>query len=336
MARATLVSSRTVAARPRWQRAAAVALAVGVLTAGLWYGRGVQSAREGATLAPRGTAPTATWFGPTPELAAPSASPSARQSPGRQALLATPGLALRLEDLIGEELGTGSFRDDPEGFKQRLFSRIAQRFPPDQVEAARALVSRYIDHRTALDRLAAAGAKTPEELSEAFEARKRLRQQHFDADEYAALFGADDRLDRYTLARMRIESDKTLSPGQKQAALDEAASIMTPEERRQRQQVQQHLTLQQQTAELNARQASDGERYAARQASFGAEAANRLAALDQQQRQWNQRIDQYALAETAVRQGQMSAPQLDALRQQLFTPQEQLRLPGALALRQSR
>ena len=55
----------------------------------------------------------------------------------------------------------------------------------------------------------------------------------------------------------------------------------------------------------------------------------RLARLDREERDWNARLDQYQQARSA---GQDSA-RLDQLRQTLFTPEEQLRLEGALGLR---
>ena len=64
-------------------------------------------------------------------------------------------------------------------------------------------------------------------------------------------------------------------------------------------------------------------------AQYGAEAAGRLAQLDQEERDWNARLDQYqqGLAQD------LDANGLQQLRGRLFTPQEQLRIDAALALR---
>ena len=62
-----------------------------------------------------------------------------------------------------------------------------------------------------------------------------------------------------------------------------------------------------------------------------AKAAQALARLDQEERAWNQKLDDYAAAKAQAH----DPGQMQALRERLFTPQEQLRLEAALALRQS-
>ncbi|GKT21976.1 lipase secretion chaperone [Acidovorax sp. SUPP3334] len=66
-----------------------------------------------------------------------------------------------------------------------------------------------------------------------------------------------------------------------------------------------------------------------RGAQAGAQAAERLAQLDGQEQQWQLRLGQYQAAiGSAAAQGRLAQ-----LRDELFTPQEQLRLNAALALR---
>lgn len=61
-----------------------------------------------------------------------------------------------------------------------------------------------------------------------------------------------------------------------------------------------------------------------------ADTAQQLAQLDREERDWQARLDAYAAGKARNDPG----PQLNQLRQQLFTPEEQLRIDAALALRQ--
>ena len=64
---------------------------------------------------------------------------------------------------------------------------------------------------------------------------------------------------------------------------------------------------------------------------FDADAEQALARMDHEERAWNQKLDDYAAAKAQAH----DPGQMQALRERLFTPQEQLRLEAALALRQS-
>ncbi|MDO5623689.1 MAG: lipase secretion chaperone [Pseudomonadota bacterium] len=327
----------TSASARAWRRAGLWAAALGLGAGVLWWWLAPAPAAPGVVAAPRveGAPPTA-WF--APHVGTPT--PLTPTEAARMALLQTPRLALRLEDVIGDELGTGSFRDDPEGFKQRLAARLRSAFPAEQAEAAIALMHRYVDYRMALDALHLSSAQDPASLRQAHEARRKVREAFFDDAEYNALFAAQDRLDDYTLARLDIEADTQLNAKEREQAVEQAAAAMlTPEERAQRDGWQQHLALQQQTAQLDAKGASDAERYTAREARFGAPAAQRLAELDQTERQWDARLGQYVQAQAELQASTLppaqQQAQLRALRQQLFNAQEQLRLDGALALRQA-
>lgn len=169
----------------------------------------------------------------------------------------------------------------------------------------------------------------------ALQVRDRVRQQYFSAEECEALFAQDERLDHFTLARLGIERQTQLSAEQKQAALATAAQGLSDSQRAQRSAAVQHLDVQKQTAALDSRNTPATEHHAQRSAQYGQEAASRLAQLDGHERQWNSSLDQGAQA-TAALPANASAEQrqqLDQLRQQLFTPEQQLRVDAGLALR---
>ena len=220
--------------------------------------------------------------------------------------------------------------------RQRLNALVGKYFPPDLVQRATALLARYVDYRQALGQLAApTDPADPSAMRAALQARDRVRQQYFSTDEYEALFAQDERLDRYTLARLGVERQTQLSDEQKQAALDVATQGLSDSQRAQRSAAVQHLDIQTQTAAFDSRNTSANERHAQRSAQYGEPAASRLAQLDAQERQWQNSLDQYAQTATAqpINAGVEQRQQLDQLRLQLFTPEQQLRVDAALALR---
>jgi lipase chaperone LimK len=249
-------------------------------------------------------------------------------------LLQTPAFARTIEDVIGEALGSGNMRDDPQAFRTRLAERVRARFAPELAAHALAFAYRYLNYLESLDAAnLSAAAHDPTALRALYETRKSIRQAHFSPEEYETLFARDDRLDRYTIARLEIQADTQRTPAEKTAALEAAANELTPAERQEREQWQAHLTSQRQTAQFDEKQASDTERFAARAAEHGEPAAQRLAELDRSEREWDARLAQYEYALNANRNGTLANEALAATRDRLFNEREQLRLDAALSLR---
>jgi lipase chaperone LimK len=251
-----------------------------------------------------------------------------------RALLHTPALHRTIEDLIGDVLGSGSIRDDPHGFRERLAARARKHFGADLGEHAAAFLNRYVSYLESLDALNLGAAKNDvAALRSLFDARKALRQSFFAAEEYEALFAREDRLDRYTIARMEVETNSKLTADERTQALALAAKEFTPEERAERANSQLQITAQMQTASFDAKSVSDEERFAARKAQFGEAAAERLAELDRSEREWQSRLAQYEQVQRDAKNGSINNEQLAATRDRMFTAQEQLRLEASLALR---
>lgn len=254
-------------------------------------------------------------------LAAASATPS---TAGADPLL-VPGLRNTLEALLFEAGETS----DPEALKQRLAQLVGQHFPAALATRALALAERYVDYRVALGTLSAPrDPGDPRALREAMEARQKIRQQHFQDEEYDALFAQEAELDRYTLARLEIARNTQLTPQQRSDALRATESELAPERRAERAAATAHMDAAAQTAAFNAQGVGDLQRHTARSAQFGEQAAHALAQLDREDQQWQSRLDE--LSQARAQQGDGAA---QALRQQLFTPEELQRVDAALALR---
>ncbi len=275
----------------------------------------------GAALPAHGTASAAL----TPASAALAAASAASSMAAGADPLLVPGLRHTLEALL-LEAGDAS---DPEVLKQRLAQLVGQHFPAALATRALALAERYVDYRVALGALSPPrDPGDPRALREALEARQKIRQQHFQDEEYDALFAQEAELDRYTLARLEIARNTQLTPQQRDSALRAAESELAPERRAERAAATAHLDAAAQTAAFNTQGVGDVQRHMARSAQFGEQAAHALAQLDREDQQWQSRLDELSRARS--QQGEAAA---QALRQQLFTPEELQRVDAALALR---
>ncbi|MBX3655076.1 MAG: lipase chaperone [Ramlibacter sp.] len=291
---------------------------------GWWLGPGA-----GQPPAPAGSSsPTRApaQFSPAQNATAGSSAPgNATPVPLADDPFLTPDLRYRLEAALLE----AGEADTPASLKHKLSTVLARHFRPDELARATALIERYVDYRVALGAIKPPrDPGDPQALRTALNARDRLRSQYFGEHEHLALFGEEEALDRFTLARLEIERNPDLTASQKQAALQDTLAELTPQQRADRAASVQQLAVAAQTTALDAQSASEMERYQARQTLYGDAAALNLARLDRENADWQARLTQYANAQS----GQTEA-QLASLRQRLFSEQEQLRLEGALTLR---
>ncbi len=311
----------------RSAHALALAIALGVGGAVGWWLLGQSAAAPPSTTAAGASLSDLAGAGLLPPISAATTSlPIATTAQGQVDVFLTPDLRHRLEALLLE----AGEADTPADLKRKLASLVGRHFSLTEAARATALLERYVDYRVALGAVKPPSDPTdPRALRSALSARDAVRHQHFGPEEYQALFGADEALDRYTLARLEVERNTALTPGQKQAALKDIEQDLSPTERAERTQATLHLNVAAQTAALDAQGASEQQRYKQRQAQYGDAAAQQLAQLDREERDWQDRLTQYASAQA----GKTSADSLQQLRQQLFSAPEQMRLEGALALR---
>jgi len=261
-------------------------------------------------------------------------TPSALNQAAPAALLQTPALASVIDDLIGEALGNASLGDDPHGFRARLASIVRRQFAPMLADDAMAFVLRYVSYLESLDAMhLRPSANDIETLRATFEARRSLRMALFSSDEYAALFAADDRLDRYTMARFEIGADGLRPSAERAAALSVAERELTADERDERGRWLEHLSMLGQTAAFDAQGVNEQARFEVRAATHGEAVAQRLAENDRAERDWAARLAQYELALKSYGHGTTGDEDLAATRNRLFSGREQLRLDAALSLR---
>jgi lipase chaperone LimK len=203
---------------------------------------------------------------------------------------------------------------------------LAENLRPAQLPQAQRLLDRYIAFKAALLRLEQDYAKKPEaerSLRARFLAMQSLRDNYFSAEETQAMFGLEDANDMDALARLEIANDATLSPSDKRsrlATLDQQMPRMLREDREAPRAV---IRLEAQIAALHAQGAGDDEVFRARAKALDTAAAGRLAELDQEERQWRQRIDSYLSDRARTLQRLTDAP--DSEKQAALTDLQQAR-----------
>jgi lipase chaperone LimK len=188
---------------------------------------------------------------------------------------------------------------------------LAENLRPAQLPQAQRLLDRYIAFKAALLQLEQDYAKKPEaerSLRARFLAMQGLRDHYFSAEETQAMFGLEDANDMDALARLEIANDATLSASDKRsrlAALDQHMPRMLREDREAPRAV---IRLEEHIAALRAQGAGDDEVFRARAKALDTAAAGRLAELDQEERQWRQRIESYLSDRTRALQRLADAP----------------------------
>lgn len=225
---------------------------------------------------------------------------------------------------------------------ERLQAYIARQLPEPARGQALALLEQYLDYKRQLvllerdlPQLADLEALRQREL-----AVQALRGRIFDPETQQAFFAREQAYNQFSLQRLAIVQDSSLDDAGKAAAIDQLRNSL-PAELQDSLVPQLQNQLRQQTARLQAAGANPGQIRQLRQQLVGAEATERLEALDQQRHDWTQRIERYRAEKAAIAANQgMSASDKTAAIAQLaadnFDERERLRLPAAEQLASAR
>lgn len=193
--------------------------------------------------------------------------------------------------------------------------------PAAQKDAAR-ILDAYLQFKTALGstQQPKLGHVNSQALAQHFKAIRDTRALYFTAAEVTALFGDVDDYDDYMVRKLAIVQNTQLSEAEKTSQLTALKQTLSPENRAHIEEPVLHLTLNNQVEQARQAGASDQQVAQIRTQAVGAAAAKRLAELDQEEAAWKERIRQYQQARA------QSPNNLQQIRDNLFTPQEQLRL----------
>lgn len=220
-----------------------------------------------------------------------------------------------------------------DAIRAALKRTLSARWDATQVARVMALFERYLDYRRASAESPRAADPDPaRRLAEA----KRLRRQYLGDTMATGFFAEEEALAELTWRRAQIAADARLTPDAKRdalRALDEAAGYDA------RAAADLPAVAAAQAADLERRGLTAEQRAAKRNALWGPEAAQRLAALDAEQSAWDARVRRYAdaraqIAADARLDASARAQAIARLRAQSFSPNEQRRIASLEAIGQ--
>lgn len=167
----------------------------------------------------------------------------------------------------------------------------------------------------------------------------KLRQQYFDTQTITAFFGAEDEYDDYSIAMININQNKLMSDEQKAAAQQDYVSRMPDNMTKANIEQQANLNvLMSRTEQMKAQGATSEALYNMRRELVGAAAAGRLAQLDKEDANFDQRFTQYQTQKQQLLSQNTNSTQarvqIEQLGQQLFSDTERKRLAGYAAMQQ--
>jgi lipase chaperone LimK len=212
----------------------------------------------------------------------------------------------------------------------RIRAEIARRLPPDAAAEAGLLLDRYLAYRARARTLAEHGLDDAP-LDERLATLRALRQATLGAEAADAFFAAEEEADEVAIARLRAAQDPDASPDERAAALAAAEASLPPLEQQRRREARVALELRAAEQEVLAAGGTPDDLRALRERSVGAEAAERLAALDADRAAWRARVDAYRQEKARIEHD----PALDGaardaavarLRAERFAANERLRI----------
>lgn len=210
---------------------------------------------------------------------------------------------------------------------------LDRRLKPAAAREAKLLLTRYLDYKRALvdvekdlQKTAGSGGTARARLT----AMQQLRTRFFSATETDGLFGFDDSYDMDAVARLEINQDKSLSAAQKKEKLAALDAAMPAALREAREAPLVVVKLEESAQKMRAQGASEDDIYRMRAAALTPEAAARLAAVDQEELAWKNRIAAYQAERNKLTGANLPEADRQAALQQLrearFSPDEQRRL----------
>lgn len=163
------------------------------------------------------------------------------------------------------------------------------------------------------------------------QAIRALRSHHLSAEVDQAFYGEEDQFDDFTLAKLALIEDTSLSAAQRSEHIAMLEAGLPPALQAHIAAASRYQTLSQLTGEWTSQQADAAHLRQIRENIVGAEAADRLEQLDQRRTAWRTRVDDWLaqrnrmLANDALATADKQQ-EVERLRQQHFAATEQKRV----------
>lgn len=218
-----------------------------------------------------------------------------------------------------------------EAIRAEIIRELERRLPSAAASQAQRLLDNWLAYKRALVDVERG---LPEQADPALRARQRLaamqqlRSAYFTQEEIAGLFSASDAYDLDAIARLEINSDKSLIDAQRKQKLAALDAQLPQQARTEREAPTRVLRLEEAVATARTQGADDNEVYRMRSAAISPAAAARLADLDREEADWQRRISSYQSQRRQLQQSAANETAMQQLRDSTFTTEEQKRLPA--------
>ncbi len=189
-----------------------------------------------------------------------------------------------------------------EALEHMMEEMISQSLGEPAKSEALAILKSYLQYKQAVADLQAelgdinpltANAHHLGDLEDRLARLKALRQSYLGVQVAEAFYGEQEVVDQYTLKKLTVLNDPSLSNVEKENKLLELAQSLPESIRQARHQDSRREQLADQIQELRQSGASEGEIFAARAAVMGTEKAERFATLDQARKDFQNRLAAY-------------------------------------------
>lgn len=234
----------------------------------------------------------------------------------------------RLFDYFLAAIGEEPARDSIERLRAYIVSQLQE---PARGEAM-ALLEQYLDYRRELVLLERDWPQLAnlDALRQRESAVQALRARLFSPEARRALFAGEEAYNQFSLQRLAIQQDGDLDDAAKAAAIDRLRESL-PAELQASLLPQLQNELREQTAQLQAKGAGPEQVRQLRQQMVGAQATQRLEALDQKRQAWARRLGDYREAKAQIEASrglgaEDKAVAIERLASEHFDEHERLRL----------
>lgn len=209
--------------------------------------------------------------------------------------------------------------------KARIALYLHEQLPAPAAAQAWALLQRYLAYDEALAALPALDGSV-ESMHQLLRQRSDLRRAWLGQAAADAFFSLDDAFDAYSLERVALQRDDTLSAAERRARQQQLERIFPAPIQQARQQMRAPVAVAEQVDALRAQGADEETVRQLRAQHFGPAAAERLQQLDEARSEWDSRYASWRAERAAIQASGLAeedqARALEAAMSQHFSEQE--------------
>jgi len=181
----------------------------------------------------------------------------------------------------------------------RLNEYINLTLPIDAADQALAISESYLNYKNNLleHDFSVTGDLSDEEtiakVKASLEAKKALRRIHLGEDLSESIFGSEERYDTYSVTRVEINADISLSNEEKNLRLTNAENKLSPEVAQSKRHDREEKALKTKISALQKSNDNEQEVYTLRKDFYGEKIANRMAYLEDNSGEWRDKVTQF-------------------------------------------